>query len=175
MSTPRIVQKSFEVTNAPDWALSDRQEAYYTVTVRAASPSKAKGRTLARAMDAWDLDRKQRAAFLLSLKVRRIPLNDVVENVRHPLADQLSEAQLHKGLHAIGGDSATYDPYRNRYVIPGDPDWEGLIELGLARQARALDSHFYYLTPLGIEVVMSTRPISRYLFSERQNKAVCTK
>lgn len=106
---------------------------------------------------------------IFNMRLRRRKEFDFVENTPHELVEQLSPEALNKMLHAIGNDSAER-PYRNRYVIDYDDDFEHLITLGLATKATRLDMNVYFLTELGITVAQSTQMAIRHRLESKLAK-----
>lgn len=86
------------------------------------------------------------------------------------MLDKLNDRVKDKMAHAIGHDFKD-KPYRNRYVIEHDEDFEYLRSIGLAEKANALDMNYYYLTALGIEVICSDKPIFRQQYDFVMSKS----
>lgn len=74
---------------------------------------------------------------------------------------QLTERQLHVMKHAVGlgrkePDASTkeYTPYRNRYAAAGEyPEWEDLVNKGLAEKVPDGPYVGYYLTRAGLDAL----------------------
>jgi hypothetical protein len=161
----KIIEKAFRCSIAKIWSGydCDLEEVFH-----AENASKAR----MKAFRSWGAEEFRNFDFMFKIKVKRAPNSDLVENNLHPLSKHLYPEVVYKMLHAIGWQHQAIhskDPYRNRYVCEHDEDFENLIPLGLAKKQRWLDTKFYYLTELGIDVIHSTRPIPRYILSELIN------
>lgn len=80
---------------------------------------------------------------------------------------KLSVEQIRKMRHAIGLTADTpankmYTPYRNYYVTGKDPDWEELVEAGLASKRQDIfykDDTIYSVTAAGCAVLQEVTGI----------------
>lgn len=172
-----IIKKCFQVTTGPGWENSGE---HHFDTVYADTPSKARFAAIRR----WEIESDRIKWYLTHTKIRRWKNGDLVARDPHPLVAQLTPGMLDKALHAIGEtkDGAhhshpnhyvrregkvVYETYRNRYVRSADDaDFEKLVGLGLAEKttARPVSGDIlYYLTDLGKDVVMTTRPVQRWV------------
>lgn len=164
---PTIVLKAFQYTYT--WVDGYPYSCGWD-SVHAETVSKAKGKVFR--SSEWD-DFK---GFMNTIRIRRHKLHDLVENEVHPLAAQLSPDQIGKMKHTIGedyyGQNNDGEPYRNRYVIENDDDFEYLITLGLAEKSNRLNLNYYWLTDLGIDVIRSLVPIPRWAWQDKQLQSV---
>ncbi len=103
--------------------------------------------------------------IMLAMQSRRSKYMDLLKNTPHELAGQLTEKQLDKMRHALGYRvdlPAPEEPFRNRYVVNHDEDLEPLIPAGLIVKGNRLDMNVYFVTDLGIKVINSLQPITRW-------------
>lgn len=161
----KIVSRAFECTSS-DWFKVDNswytEEERYSETVYADTASKARYKFFL-SQDFYYRNSKEKGEILTSIKVRRRKGMDLVQNEPHELSAQLTKQMYDKAFHAIG-NQALLKPYRNRYVCDHDDDWEKMITLGLAEKlpfTQGVCDHYYYLTELGIKVIVSMQSINR--------------
>lgn len=178
----KIISKAFECTTS-DWHKVDNswyaEEERYSETVYAETRSKARYKFFL-SQDFNYRGSKEKGEILTSIKVRRRKGMDLVLNEPHELASQITKEMFDKAFHAIG-KQALLKPYRNRYVCDHDNDWEKMIALGLAEKLpfeQGVCNHYYYLTELGIKVIVSMNPIPRgakeYFKKDKEQHATTT-
>lgn len=109
---------------------------------------------------------------ILNVRCKRAKDYDLVENPNpSDWIAKLTPSTIDKMCHAIGHDYKK-EPYRNRYVVNHDEEWEYLIQNDLAVKRMHLEMNVYHLTDKGIQVILSSKPIFRqqydYLLSANQ-------
>lgn len=152
-----IIKKAFQCTDAEDWKYLDSHflsKDYFSKIVYADTASKARYKTILET-DCYELKFKD-------VRVRGSFQNDLLLNEPHVLHIQINKSQYSKIAHAIGHDFKE-DPYRNRYCIDNDPEWDDLVGKGLAESGHAIGQKYYWLTDLGLTVILSMNPIPRYV------------
>jgi hypothetical protein len=165
-----IIKKCFEVTYFSWWEVDYPRYSPHNPNHAFAEQIYATSHSQAKYLFMLALDRdvrrpSERKELWNALKARRVRSMDWLHRIPHHIVSQLSESQLRKMKHAVGIEdeiSGNYDFYRNRYVVPSDPEWDDLIAKGLALKTRALDLDYYYLSEEGKEVIISLMPIRRY-------------
>lgn len=156
----KIIKKCWECTTFT-WMEVDStwfQDAYSEFEF-AATAGKARYRFFL----GLDCEYGERKETFTSIKVRRAKHMDMVEDKPLEPASQVTKEMHDKAFHAIG-KQPLLKPWRNRYVKEHDEDFEKLIQLGLAEKQPVDDvvgGNIYFLTELGIKVIISMQPIQR--------------
>jgi len=148
MNTEKIIMKGFDCTFESHWYGSN-----HTVIV-AESIGKAKSKFLR--LCEYDNE------YFKCIRIRRNKIYDLLENISDERCKNLNREQIHKMNHAIGNDFFKEEPYRNRYVIENDEDWEDLVRNGYAEKYRALNMNYYCVTKIGLQLLYSMQPIPRW-------------
>lgn len=115
--------------------------------------------------DAWDISFVE---AVRAISVHRAEGADIILPVRHPVADDLSDREIHCLLHAYGGVGLKAG-YRDYFFgSEGNPDLVRLVERGLmsgphyASWSRSSDfgrrDAYFYLNEMGRQVCLSLQP-----------------
>lgn len=170
MEKEKVIKKCFEVTYYQWFDVDHPNASYahkdaYAEQVYAENHAQAKYQFLC-SFDHLNLRRpSERKELWNKLKARRVKSMDWLRREPHPLLSSISESQLHKMKHAVGlEDESSYSHvfYRNRYVVPIDPEWDDLITKGLALKTKNTGLDLYYLSQEGKNVIISLMPIRRH-------------
>lgn len=91
----------------------------------------------------------------------RMPDYDLFENTPHPILATLTKSQIDKMQHTAGLNYKL-EPFRNYYFLSKEcSELEELVDKGLMEKSDRQDKHIYHLTELGMDVIMTTKPINR--------------